>query len=72
MGHHPGEGDVRDLGIVIAATDVGVHAWEPDLFEILDAHRFVRHGNARPSGQFSARIGTLPSLIPAVSPRRME
>lgn len=35
LGHHPCEGDVRELGVVVAATDVGVDAWEPDLFEVL-------------------------------------
>lgn len=33
--HHPREGDVRYLGILEAAPNVGVHAREPDLFKVL-------------------------------------
>jgi len=35
LGHHPREGDVRELGVVVTTTDVGMDAWKPDLFEIL-------------------------------------
>lgn len=38
--HHPCEGDVGEFGVVVAASDVGMNAWEPDLFEVLKCARF--------------------------------
>ena len=34
--HHPGEGDVGEVGVVVAAAAVGVDAREPDLFQVGD------------------------------------
>ena len=32
--HHPGQGDVGEVGVVVATTAIGVDAWEPDLFQV--------------------------------------
>ena len=45
LGDHPGQGDVGDALVRVAAADVGVHAWEPDLAEHgLVVARFLPHG----------------------------
>lgn len=33
--HHPGQGDVREAGIPVAAADIGMHARKPDLLKPL-------------------------------------
>ena len=36
LGDHPGEGNVGDAGVAVAAADVGVHAGEPALGELFE------------------------------------
>lgn len=39
--HHPGQGDVREARVAVAAADIGVHAREPDLLQPLVADIFL-------------------------------
>lgn len=68
LGHHPCEGDVRELGVVVAATDVGVDAWKPDLFKILIGSLVTAVRIYADVPEFS--MGGLPFWIHEASPIR--
>jgi len=71
LGHHPREGDVGDLSVIVTATNIGVDAWEPDLFEILRLHTSPLRRDNKKRKRVEGEVVGLPFWIHEASPITM-